>query len=129
MSTQCRYPNPLDLRYTVVETVDDRGNILEAYNEPASLPPPERATYGSRSAPGSANGHATTSLVLGIASIVTCWILFVGLVLGTVSLTQVPKVEPSRRGIRIAAFVTGIVGTTLSAQWLVLVVIGLLVGD
>ncbi len=62
------------------------------------------------------NGYGITSLVLGITSIVLCWIPFLGLVsgiLGIIFHVQQKKIFPN--GISTGGLVTSIIGTIFSA--------------
>jgi len=64
------------------------------------------------------NGYGIASLVLGITSIVFCWVPVVGLVsgvLGIVFHTQQKKIFPN--GLSTGGFVTSIIGLVFSAMY------------
>jgi hypothetical protein len=93
-------------------------------NPYASTTPP---SYGSRvdeastayGAPARTgrNGMGTAALVLGILSIVTCWLWYVGgilailaIVFGVIGRQRAARGEASNRGSATAGLVTGVVG-------------------
>jgi hypothetical protein len=72
--------------------------------------------YGAPARTGR-NGMGTAALVLGILSIVTCWIWFVGgilailaIVFGVIGRNRVARGEATNRGTALAGLITGIVG-------------------
>lgn len=92
------------------------------YPPPGYYPPPGQ--YPFAPAPAS-SGKATTSLVLGVASIFVCG-LFLGIPAMIVSRQAKREIEHSQgrlsgSGLATAGFVTGLIGTIVS------VVVGLLV--
>jgi hypothetical protein len=69
---------------------------------------------------------AVAALVCGILSIVLCWFPIAGLVLGIVAILQAGKArqraaaDPAtfeQGGVRVAGFVCGVVGTSLSGVY------------
>ncbi len=89
-----------------------------AYGAPAQGPP-----YGSPyGAPvGKRNGFGTAALVLGILSLVLCWVPVVGLVIGVLAIVfavlgrkRAGRREADNGGMAIAGLVTGIIGLILS---------------
>ena len=64
------------------------------------------------------NNLGITSLVLGIVSIVLCWVPILGLVAGIIAIilsAKQKKIFPN--GINTAGLVTGIIGTVFSALY------------
>ncbi len=63
-------------------------------------------------------GFGIASLVLGIVSIVFCWVPVVGLVSGILGIIfSVKQRKISQNGIAIAGLVTSIIGLVLSALY------------
>ncbi|MDT9683821.1 DUF4190 domain-containing protein [Streptomyces sp. TRM76323] len=100
------------------------------YPAPAGYPG-SYGTYGGAGAwgPGPANGLGIASMVIGIVSLVTCFLYGLGVVLGILALVfgiigrkRVQRGEANNGGMATAGIVTGAVGIVLGA-----VVLGLMI--
>lgn len=92
---------------------------------PPALPPGYAAQYSYQSGPlpAQSNGHAVASMVLGILSIVFCWLFgIVGLTMAILAIVfagKAPLDQFGRRpGMATAGRITGIIGCTLSSFYL-----------
>jgi len=67
------------------------------------------------------NNYGTASLVLGIASIVFCWTIVIGLIAGVLGLIfslKQKRIYPN--GINTAGLVTSIIGLALSVIYIIM---------
>ncbi len=65
------------------------------------------------------NNYGIASLILGISSIVFCWIPFLGLVAGILGIIfYVQQKKYSKNEIATGGLVTGIIGVVFSFIWL-----------
>ncbi|MFV2121963.1 DUF4190 domain-containing protein, partial [Streptomyces sp. Act-28] len=102
------------------------------YGYPGGYP----GTYGGGAwAPAPANGLGIASMVIGIVSLVTCFLYGFGIVLGILALVfgiigrkRVRRGEASNGGMATAGIVTGAVGIVLGALFLGVVVWAILQG-
>ena len=94
-------------------------------------PPPQQQGMPIASPPG-----AVGALVCGILAVVFCWFPFAGLPLGIIAMVLAGKAKKAVAnnpgmynpgGARVAGFVLGIIGTVISAIYLVIWVIALTV--
>ena len=101
-------------------------------NEPFRYEPelpqyPQQYPYSSLANSAPSRGRSVASMVLGILSIVLCWLFGVpGLVMGIVAIVLAVRVgrEQGRKdGMAVAGFVTGIIGTRVFSSFYVLVFI------
>ncbi len=74
--------------------------------------------------PHHGSGMAVASLVLGIVSLVLCWIWVVGIPVGILAIVfgVLSKKQPANKGMAMAGLVTGIIGVVLA---IVIIVIAL----
>ena len=74
--------------------------------------------------PHHGSGMAVAALVLGIISLVLCWIWFIGIPIGILAIVfgVLSKKQPANKGMAMAGLVTGIIGVVLA---IVIVVIAL----
>lgn len=92
---------------------------------PYGGPPPPWHGYAQ---PRSGNGKAVTSLVLGILSIVCCWLLFFNavlvipaLVFGFLALGEARRPGGTGHGIAVAGVVCAVIGALLATMFTVLI--------
>ncbi|PIU22544.1 MAG: hypothetical protein COT14_00695 [Candidatus Diapherotrites archaeon CG08_land_8_20_14_0_20_30_16] len=75
------------------------------------------------------NSYGIASLVLGIVSIVLCWVPVLGLASGIVGIIMAVKQRKiSSNGITTAGLITSIVGTALSAIYMIITILLVMVG-
>ncbi len=89
------------------------------------------ATTAAVAATNTTNGFAITSLILGIVSLVFCWIWFGGLlpILGIVFGILGIKKGPNGKGMAIAGLVMSIVALVIMAIIAVIVVVAIIAGS
>ncbi|MCP9944420.1 DUF4190 domain-containing protein [Streptomyces somaliensis] len=92
------------------------------YGYPGSYPGPHHGTYGGVGAwgPGPANGLGVASMVIGIISLVTCFLYGLGVVLGILALVfgvigrkRAQRGEADNGAMATAGIVTGTIGIVL----------------
>lgn len=98
---------------------------------PPYLPPP-MAPYGMYAAPPATSATAIWSLVLGIISIVLCLGFIAGvpaLILGRIAIRDIDASggRVGGRGVAQGGFITGIIGTVLSALGILLAIVIIIV--
>jgi len=87
---------------------------------PSGMPPAGPPPYGGppvASGPGT-NGKAIASLILGIVSIVLCLGYFAGIpaiILGRMAKGEIAQGNSTGEGLAQGGFITGIIGTVISA--------------
>jgi hypothetical protein len=98
------------------------------YGPPPGYYPPTPPQYGYGPRPAAGNGKAVAALVLGIGSIVFCWLVFFdallvipGVIFGLIA-TSEAKARGGSRGMALAGLVCSIVGAVLATLLTVLVV-------
>ena len=75
------------------------------------------------------NSYGIASLVLGIVSIVLCWVPVLGLASGIVGIIMAVKQRKiSSNGITTTGLITSIVGTALSAIYMIITILLVMVG-
>ncbi len=92
---------------------------------PPNFPGPHQS-YGR---PAARNGLAITSLVLGIAALLTCWLTFPGIILGILAVifggigfARARADRVSNKGMAVAGLITGVIGAVIGT---VLLVVGI----
>ena len=69
------------------------------------------------------DGRSTASLVLGIVSLVLCWIFGIGIIPGIIAIALAAGARRTygrRDGLATAGFVCGIIGTVISALFIII---------
>jgi len=107
--------------------------------QPPQPGPPPYAGYGPPPSvsPSTSNGMAIAALVLGIVSIVICWLCGLGVVAGVLAVVfgilglKRAKALPGRpsAGLATAGIVTGAIGAVLSVGLLLLIIVSAIADD
>jgi hypothetical protein len=105
------------------------GQYPPPYGPPPGYYPPTPPQYGYRPHPGGAgNGKAVAALVLGIGSIVFCWLIFFdaalvipGVIFALIAMSEA-KARGGSRGMALAGLVCSIIGALLATLFTVLIV-------
>jgi hypothetical protein len=99
------------------------------YGPPPGYYPPTPPQYGYHPQQRAGHGKAIAALVLGIGSIVFCWLIFFdavlvipGLIFGLLALSETKANGGSGRGMALAGLVCSIIGALLATLLTVLVV-------
>ncbi len=92
---------------------------------PPNFPGPHQS-YGR---PAARNGLAITSLVLGIAALVTSWLTLPGIILGilavifgAIGLARARADRVSNKGLAIAGLITGVLGLVIGTVLLIVAI-------
>ncbi len=105
-----------------------------------TIPPEKNLSHAEKELIKEPVPNATAVLVVGILSIIFCWCLgFIGLILGVVGLILGSKSkklyseDPNRYSVSSyknlnAGYVCALIGTILSGLYVLLIVIGLIIG-
>jgi hypothetical protein len=106
---------------------------------PSAPGPPTYPGYGPPPSvsPSTGNGMAIAALVLGIISIVACWLCGLGVVAGVLAVVfgilgmKRADALPGRpnRGMALAGLITGAIGAVLSVVLLVVIFVGAATSD
>jgi len=79
------------------------------------------------------NGLGVAALVLGIVSLVSCWIGLVpgilAIIFGRIGMVRADKGEADNRGMATAGFVMGIIGVAVWVAFIILMIALAVVGD
>jgi Domain of unknown function (DUF4190) len=97
---------------------------------PAGPPPAGPPPYGPPAGTGqSTNGKAIAALILGIVSIVLCLGYLAGvpaIILGRMAKKEIDQGNGTGEGLAQAGFITGLIGTVISALltilWIILII-------
>jgi hypothetical protein len=91
---------------------------------------PPQYYYHPQYPPGSSPGLGIASMVLGIFSLITCWVFYIAIpcsilaiILGAVGNKPIRR----GRGMAVAGIATGIIGLVLAVIFIVLIVLSLAV--
>jgi Domain of unknown function (DUF4190) len=105
------------------------GQYPPQYGPPPGYYPPTPPQYGYRPQQRAGHGKAITALVLGIGSIVFCWLIFFdvvlvipGVIFALIAMSETKASGGSGRGMALAGLVCSIIGALLATLLTVLVV-------
>ena len=97
------------------------------------MPPAPRPPYPPYPQRPPQNGLGIAGMVLGIVSLVTCWVGLVpailAIVFGRIGMVRADRGEASNKGMATAGFIMGIVGVGVWVLFIVLVIVLAIVGD
>lgn len=107
----------------------------QAYGQPATAYSQPYGGYGQPGAPTKTNGLGIAALVVGVLSLLVCWIPFVGfvsvlggivaVVLGILGMRKAKDGQTGGRGMSLAGLITGAVSLLVAVVINVFVIIGL----
>ena len=104
------------------------GQYPPPYGPPPGYYPPTPPQYGYRPQPRAGHGKALTALLLGIGSILFCWLIFFdvvliipGVIFAVIAMGETKASGGSGRGMALAGLVCSIVGAVLATLLTVLI--------